>query len=303
MVETDSFVKFFIGCKRRFNHYSSEKILQYQLTKGKEIVNFAINNAPFFKKHYQNSNLEEIWKLPLVDKKLMMENLTDYITIGFAKQELVDFVTRIELKKNYNERFHGYNVAMSSGTSGNKGIVITSPSEEKYLQAALFSRFSFPRIIRIKWAFMLRITTPAFQVSKFGQRLTHIGLDSSIEKIRERLQTFQPNILSAPPSMLKILAREMEDCKLSINPKRVVSYAEVLEPDIKLYLEEVFGTKIHQIYQGSEGSIGMTCKYGSLHVNEDLVKLQLFNKDGTETEAGYPCFQSIVTDLHKKSQP
>ena len=192
---------------------------------------------------------------------------------------------------------------MSSGTSGSRGIVITSQSEEKYLQAAFFARFSFPFVIRIKWAFLLRVTTPAFQVKKFGQELTHISLQLTHEKIREKLQDFKPNILSAPPSMLKILANDVHEGRIKIKPKRIVSYGEVLEPETKSEIEGIFKTPVHQIYQGSEGSFGMTCKYGSLHINEDLVKLQLLNKDKSLTEPGEPCFKLIVTDLHKKSQP
>jgi putative adenylate-forming enzyme len=303
MTETDSFIRFFLGCKKRFKRYSKEKIQRYQDNKGKEIVKTVIEKAPFFKRYYSDYNLNKVWELPTANKKIMMDNLSDYNTIGFQKKDLIAFVERIEKEKNYDERFQGYNVAMSSGTSGSKGIVITSPREEKYLQAAFFARFSFPFTLRIKWAFLLRVTTPAFQVSKFGQKLTHISLQLPLEAIREQLQTFQPNILSAPPSMLKIIAKEINESNLEIKPKRVVSYAEVLEPEIKKELEEVFQTPIHQIYQCSEGAIGMTCKHGSLHINEDLVKLQLYNKDGSLTELGETCFTSVVTDLHKTSQP
>lgn len=301
--ETDSFIRFFFGCKRRFKHYNESKINHYQLQKGRELAQYAYHNAPFFNRLYQNLDLDDVWNLPIITKQHMMDNLGDYNTAGFTKEDLLAFSSRIEKEENYSERFRGFNVAMSSGTSGNKGIVITSPAEEKYLQAAFFARFAFPFTLRIRWAFMLRITTPAFQVSKFGQRLTHINLLLTLDKIREKLQNFQPNILSAPPSMLKILAKEINESRLVIKPKRVVSYAEVLEPDIKQELEETFKTPIHQIYQGSEGSTGLTCRKGSLHVNEDLVNLQLYNKDGSLTEPGNPCFQSIITDLHKKSQP
>ncbi|TFF84890.1 hypothetical protein EU523_01005 [Candidatus Heimdallarchaeota archaeon] len=303
MVESDSFIKFFLGCKRRFKRYDQEKIRKYQDRKAKEVVDFGIRKAPFFQRYYSDCDLNDVWQLPTVNKKIMMDNLSDYNTVGLQKEKLIDFVERIEKEKNYDERYQGYNVAMSSGTSGSKGIVITSPREEKYLQAAFFARFSFPFILRIKWAFLLRVTTPAFQVSKFGQKLTHISLQLPLETIRERLQEFQPNILSAPPSMLKIIAKEMNESNLQIKPKRVVSYAEVLEPELKEELEEVFDTSIHQIYQCSEGAIGMTCKKGSLHINEDLVKLQLYNKDGSTTEPGETCFKSVVTDLHKTSQP
>ncbi|NHJ46935.1 MAG: hypothetical protein FK733_04025 [Asgard group archaeon] len=303
LAETDSFIRFFLGCKKRFNRWDKNEIQTYQVEKAKDTVKFVFNNSTFFKKHYHNCNLDDVWNLPTVNKKTMMDNISDYNTVGLSKQQLIDFTNRIEKEQNYNERLESYNVAMSSGTSGNRGIVITSPKEEKYLQAAFFARFSFPRIFRIKWAFLLRITTPAFQVKRFGQELTHISLQLTHEKILDKLQKFRPNILSAPPSMLKILAKDITEGRLKIKPKRVVSYAEVLEPEVKLELEEIFNTQIHQIYQGSEGSIGLTCKCGSLHVNEDLVKLQLLNKDDSLTQPGNPCFQSIVTDLHKTSQP
>lgn len=303
VAETDSFIRFFFSCRRRFKRMNPSQLKEFQVKRSKEIVEFVVKNSPFFKKYYADSDLNDVWNLPTVNKKIMMDNLTDYNTVGLIKEELVSFLDKIELEKNYSERFHGFNIAMSSGTSGSKGVVITSPSEEKYLQAVFFARFSFPRILRIKWAFLLRVTTPAFQVSKFGQRLTHISLLHPLEEIRNKLQKFQPNILSAPPSMLKILAKEVKEKRLSIKPKRLVSYAEVLEPNIKEEIEDVFKTPIHQIYQGSEGSIALTCKYGSLHINEDLIFVQTYDSKGNPTQPGEPCYQMIVTDLHKKSQP
>ncbi|MCK5046138.1 MAG: hypothetical protein KAS22_06135, partial [Candidatus Heimdallarchaeota archaeon] len=228
VAETDSFIRFFFSCRRRFKRMNSTQLKEFQAKKGKEIVEFVVKNSPFFKEYYADSDLNDVWNLPIVNKKIMMDNLTDYNTVGLTKEDLVNFLDKIEQEKNYSERFHGFNVAMSSGTSGSKGVVITSPTEENYLQAVFFARFSFPRILRIKWAFLLRVTTPAFQVSKFGQRLTHISLLLPLEEIRNKLQKFQPNILSAPPSMLKILAKEVKEKRLSIKPKRLVSYAEVL---------------------------------------------------------------------------
>ena len=302
-LETDSFLRFYLACRKRFKKMTFEEIQQYQIENARQIVQYSVKKAPYFQKHFSSYNLEDVWNLPTTTKKMMMENLTEYNTLGFQKEELIDFCLRIEKEKNFNERFKGYNVAMSSGTSGSKGIVITSPQEEKYLQAAFFARFPFPRILRLKWAFILRVTTPAFQVSKFGQRLTHFSLQLPLEETREKLNSFKPNILSAPPSMLKILAKEKIKGKLKIKPKRIVSYAEVLQPEIKNEIEESFQTKVHQIYQGSEGSIGISCKKGNLHINEDLVCVQLFDEKGNPTEPGNPCHKLIITDLHKKSQP
>ncbi len=282
---------------------SKEKLEKYQLKKSQNIVHYALNNSDFFKKYYKEFDLKDVWNLPTVNKKIMMDNLTEYNTVGLEKQELIDFCLEIEENQNYEERFGKYNVAMSSGTSGNKGIVITSPSEEKYLRAAFFSRFSFPRTLRLNIAFILRVTTPAFQIDKLGQKLTHISQLNTIDEIKNQLKELQPNVLSAPPSMLEILADELNEGRLNISPKKVISYAEILYPEIEEKLEQIYGSKIHQIYQASEGSIAMSCKYGSLHINEDLVYVQTLNSDGTPTHPGEPCFKMIITDLHRTAQP
>ena len=301
--ETDSFIRFFINCKRRFKKMNPEQLEKYQLRKAQALVQKISKKSPFFEKYYKDCNIQDVWNLPTLNKQIMMDNFTEYTTLGFPKEELLAFTLRNERERNFTERYHGYNVSMSSGTSGNRGIVVTAPAEEKYLQAALFARFVFPRVLRIKWAFILRITNPAFQVKKFGQQLTHFSLQLPIEEMREKLQAFQPTILSAPPSMLSIIAQEMKNGNLTIKPKRVISYAEVLYPEVKIELEDAFDTKIHQIYQGSEGSMGMTCKHGNLHINEDLMKIQLFDDKGNPTELGKPCHKMIVTDLNKESQP
>jgi len=301
--ETSSFLYFLLACKYRFKYLNRSKIEALQLRKAQTMVRFANNNSKFFKKHYEGYNLSDVWNLPLVNKKIMMENLTEYNTLGFKKKNLIDFCLEVEKTRDFGKRFQDYNVAMSSGTSGNKGIVITSPQEEKYLQAAFFARFPFPRVLKIKWAFILRITTPALNVSKFGQRLHYITLLDSIDNIKKQLEDLNPNIISAPPSLLKQLAKEVNEGKLNINPKRIVSYAEVLTPEVKRLLEETFNLKIFQIYQGSEGPIGMPCKYGNLHINEDLVHVETVDIHGTAIAPGKPCHKMIVTDLNKTSQP
>ncbi|MFX0009116.1 MAG: hypothetical protein ACFE9R_02270, partial [Candidatus Hermodarchaeota archaeon] len=219
---------------------SKEKMEKFQLKKAQAIVDFAYNNSTYFYNHFSGHNLKDVWNLPITNKKLMMENLSEYNTLKFKKEDLIQFCLDIEKNRNFEQRFHGYNVAMSSGTSGNKGVVITSPQEEKYLQAALFARFPFPRAFPFIWAFILRISTPAFNVSKFGQKLSYISQLDTIESIKMQLEQLNPNILSAPPSMLRILAKEINNGRLQIKPKRVISYAEVLSSDVQKELEEIF---------------------------------------------------------------
>ncbi len=233
----------------------------------------------------------------------MMENLSHFNTCGLEKDEILEFCLEADRTRDFSKRLKGVNIGMSSGTSGNKGVEITGKSEENLMRAAFFARFSFPKNEKINLAFILRVTSPAFALNRFGHRLTYITQLDLLENIVKKLNDQQANIISAPPSMLKILAREAEEGRLTVNPLRLVSYAEVLYPDARDYIRRVFNCEVHEIYKCSEGAIAITCRYGSLHINEDMVAIQLVNSDGSPTTPGNPCHKLIITDLHKSSLP
>ncbi len=301
--ERNSFILFYLLCKYRFRNWNSENIKKYQESRIRNRVRFVLSRSDFYRKYYAGYDTSDIWNLPVTNKKIMMENLSRFNTLGLDKNELIEFCLNTERTRDFSKRLKGATVGMSSGTSGNKGVEIITKSEENLLRAVFFARFDFPKKEKINLAFILRITSPAFSLDKFGHRLTYIDQLDSIENILKKLNDLQPNIISAPPSMLKILAGEKGKGKLSVNPIKLVSYAEVLYPDVKDFLKEIFNCEVREIYKCSEGAIGITCRYGNLHINEDVVGIQLLNQDGSPTVPGDPCHKLIVTDLHKSSLP
>jgi len=302
-METDFPLIFYLLSKYRFKFWSKESIKKYQEKKSKEIARYAMQHSKFFKEYYRHHDIEKFTLLPELNKKIMMDNLTEYNTLKLNKDELIEFALNVEKTRNFSIRFNGFNIGMSSGTSGNKGIVITTKKEEKYTKAMYASRLVFPKGEKLDCAFILRINTPAFKYNKAGNRLTYINQLQSMEEIIQQLETLNPNVISAPPSMLKLLAKEFLKNRLKIRPKLLYSYAEILYPDIKEYLEKSFQCQIHEVYQGSEGCYALTCNHGNLHINEDMVFFELFNAKDLPTKEGEPCCKLLVTDLHKKSQP
>ncbi len=302
-IETRFFFVFYLLCKYRFRYFSEAKIKKYQTRKARQQARYASTYSEFFKQWYAGRDLNDVWSLPTVNKKIMMENLTAYNTVGLTQEEVLDFCLEVEKTRDFSKRLRGLNIGMSSGTSGNKGVEIVTRSEENYLKAALFARFPFPKKEKINLAFILRVSAPAFSLGIFGHKLTYISQLHSIGEINTRLGELQPNVISAPPSMLRILAKEFGKGTLKIQPKQLVSYAEVLYPEVKKYLEKVFQCPVNEIYKCTEGPIALSCRKGSLHINEDLVAVETLNADGSPTPPGQPCHRLIVTDLHKKSQP
>lgn len=302
-LETINPIVFYFLCKYRYRYWKDEDIQIYQKRKLEEIIDYSVKKSKFFHNLYQGCDLANFSSLPTVNKQLMMDNLSDYNTLGLNKDELIDFALEIEKKHDFSSRYRGFNVGMSSGTSGNKGIIITTPREEFYLKAMYLSRLILPRDVKANIAFILRVSSPAFKFRFLGNSLNYISQLQTTGEITSQIESLNPNVISGPPSMLKILAQEFQKGKFKVQPKLIYSYAEVLYLDVKDYLIHVFNCPVHEIYQGSEGCYAMTCKDGNLHINEDMIYFELLDRHGSPTLPGNPCFRLLVTDLHKHSQP
>jgi len=281
---------------------NAEQIRKYQLRKARKMVRYAVAHSPFFKRYYQGHDIYDVWNLPTTNKKMLMDNLTDWNTVGLTKEEILDFCLTVERTRDFSRRLRGLAVGMSSGTSGNKGVEIATRREENLLRAYILAKFPRPAG-KINMAFILRVSSPAFNIDTFGHRLTYISQLSPMDEMRKKLETLQPNVVAAPPSMLKILAGEHACGRLSIRPEMLISYAEVLSPDVKEYLANSFNCRVYEIYKATEAGIAMSCKHGSLHIAEDLVVVELFDRDGGAVPAGEPCHKMLVTNLVKRALP
>ncbi len=294
---------FFLLSRLRFKRWSDKDIRKYQQSRLRRMVRWAVRKTRFYRTHFRGFELTDFQSLPITSKRLMMQNLSDFNSVGLSKEEILDFCLRAENSRDFSHRLKGINVGMSSGTSGNKGVEMATRGEEKFLRAYFLARFDFPRAEKINLAFILRVTSPAFNLNLLGHRLTYIDQLDSIRNICDKLSRLQPNIISGPPSMLRLIGRQAESGHLNLQLKRIVTYAEVLYPDVRAYLSRVFQCPVHEIYKCSEGALAITCSHQKLHVNEDLVYLELLRTDGTPTPDGEPCHQLLITDLHKRSLP
>lgn len=293
---------FYLTCRQRFASMGRDEVRAYQSRRARQIVRYAVRYSPFFARLYQGYDLDDVWSLPCVDKRVMMRHLGEYNTLGLGRQEILDFCARVERTRDFGVRLKGVNVGMSSGTSGNRGVELTTRREEAYLRAAFLARYPFPRN-KINMAFILRVSSPAFQLHVLGHRLTYVSPLQTEDAVLAQLAELDPNVLAAPPSMLRILARQVERGKLALSLLQVVSFAEVLYAEDREYLSSVFGCPVYEIYKASEGSIAISCRAGNLHINEDLVAVELLDVEGDPVPPGTPSKQTLVTDLHKTSQP
>jgi putative adenylate-forming enzyme len=298
-----SFPVRFLDARHRFRSWNPERIASFQMDSARRIVRWVIQRSPFFAELYRGCDPADVWHLPVSNKKTLMEHLGEYNTLGFTREELIGFCLDAERERTFNRRFRGVNVGMSSGTSGSRGVEMATRGEESHVKAVVLSRFPWPRGEKLNWAFILRVSSPAFRLNFLGNRLTWVSQLDTAEGILEKLNRLQPNMISAPPSMLRILARECRTGHLTARPKCVLAYGEVLYPEVERCVGETFGCPVRQVYKSTEGTIAMSCQENRLHVQEDLMAVQLYDREGYPAPDGEPCHRLVVTNLVYRALP
>src|SRR5699024_2336267 len=91
-----------------------------------------------------------------------------------------------------------------------------------------------------------------------------------IEELAAQLTLARPTLIVGPPSVLRAVLQAGAHAR----PERVVSVAEVLEDPTRRVLEDGFAAPVVQIYQATEGMLGLPCAEGELHLAEEHVQVE-----------------------------
>lgn len=290
---------------RRF--YSQEQIRSYQLKELKKLTAYAIEHAPYYAqtlRPYPFTSLEDFRSLPKMDKSILMDHFDTINTEGVRLDEAMAFALRKEIDKDYlgyyKDRFV---VGLSSGTSGNKGLILTDKAMTRKLPFVFLARGGLPlSLLPFRILFCLRVFSQGFNdINSPLVSLHYAPTMTPPEDLIKAINARNINILMAPPSLLRVLLPYSDQIRVKL--KRIVCFAEVLEKEEKQRFETVYKTKVIEIYQASEGQMASACPHGNLHINEDLVYVELLDKDGKPVQAHQVAHSMLVTNLVNRVQP
>lgn len=273
-------------------HWQEKKIVKHMRRIRKQ--------SPFYRQWWQGVPDHQWRDFPLIDKSIMMEHFDLLNTLGISKQEAMQIADQAEQTRDFEPTLQGVTIGLSSGTSGNRGIFLVSPQEQAQWTGTVLAKL-LPGGIRQqqKIAFFLRANSNLYEsVQKGKLQFCYFDLLLPISDHIQQLESYRSSLLIAPASMLRLLAEQKLNGLLTIQPQKIISVAEVLDPLDRQYIESVFAQTVHQVYQCTEGFLAATCAYGHLHLNEDIVHIQ---KEIVDQQSRR--FVPIVTDFSRVSQP
>lgn len=298
MSEKLKVVKNFISMRYFKKFKTREKLEKYQEKMILKQMKYIKNNSEYFK-DIKADSIEDLKSLPLMDKKVMMENFNKLNCVGIDRDKALEIAINGEKSRNFDEKLNNISVGLSSGTSGARGLFIISDDERALWAGGVLAKF-LPKgnILGHKIAFFLRADNNLYEtIDSKAIKFRYFDIMKDMNENMETLNEYQPTIIVAPPSVLLLLAEAQEKRKINVNPVKIISVAEVLTNEDEKYFKKVFKLKtIHQAYQCTEGFLGYVCECGNFHINEDVIYVE---KEYIDKERFVP----IITDFLRKSQP
>lgn len=307
LVAAAHFARHFAAAHWRWRTLNSAGLARFQEERARAAVAYAAAHSPFYREHWAGHDLAGWRTLPTVDKATMMAHFDRFNTVGVTRAAALAAALRAEESRDFRPTVGPYTVGLSSGTSGHRGLFLVSPAEQGAWAGLILAR-ALHRLRRgVRVAFFLRSFSNLYaQANGALVKLRYFDLMTPLPAAVAQLNSFQPHIVVAPPSLLGLLATAQERGDLRLTPERLISVAEVLEPQDQARLAAVFHAPVQQIYQCTEGLLAVSCSHGSLHLQEDVVAVQVEPLDGGgegggdgEGVRGTP----IVTDLWRRTQP
>lgn len=300
LVTAAHFARHFLAAHWRWRTLDAAAVARFQEQRARAAVAYAHSHSPFYRAHWAGHDLTDWRTLPTVDKAAMMANFDRFNTVGVTGAAALDAALRAEQSRDFRPTVGPYTVGLSSGTSGHRGAFLVSPAEQGAWAGLILAR-ALHRLRRggVRVAFFLRSFSNLYaQANGRLVELRYFDLMTPLPAAVAQLNTFQPHIVIGPPSLLGLLADAQAAGALRLALDRLISVAEVIEPQDEQRLAAVFQAPVHQIYQCTEGLLAVSCAQGSLHIQEDVVALQLEPLDAS----GAWC-TPIVTDLWRRTQP
>ena len=293
MADRLSVLKYYLYYKYRRQPSSRSALEARQEKKLKKQLAYVSGHSEIY------SGMKALYEYPVIDKAFMMEHFNEINTVQIDRDQALDFAVRAERERNFQPKFEGITVGLSSGTSGKRGIFLVSDEEKDRWAGYVLARFLPGSILQsCSIAFFMRADSNLYEAVQSKNIQFHFfDIYREMEEHRQRLEQIRPQVLAGQPSLLLMIAKDIQKGNLTIRPQVVISIAEVLEKEDERRLKQAFGlTVIHQVYQCTEGCLASTCSCGTLHLNEDIVCIEREYLDERR-------FVPVVTDLERRAQP
>jgi putative adenylate-forming enzyme len=274
---------------------------------------YALAHSPFYSERHRGLEDAPLTALPAITKRELMTRFDEVVTDRSLHLSDLERYLSSGGDKPLADR---YWVAATSGSSGLRAIVPTDRDEwasiiASYARANEWAGVRPTLCHRARMA-VVSSRSPWHQSARVGATIQSplvntLRLDAGdpVPETVTRLNAFEPEVLIAYASVLRILAEEQLAGHLLIHPKAVNASSEVLTPHTRELISQAWGVPPFEVYAATEtGGIAAECaRHRGMHVFEDLVLAESVDDDYQPVPDGETGSRLLVTVLHSRTLP
>ncbi len=301
-------------------YFSDEERKSLQHQRLEKLVSHALNHSPFFAALYKDLpeqfSLED---LPVTSKKLLMPHFDHWVTDNAVTTERLTHYFS-DLKNIGNPFLEKYTVLTTSGTTGQPLRMVRDPFHSdvhgSLMAERLFKKFQLTGLLDTsKYRCASVLGTGGFHSavcsfermkknSKNPENLLLCSILEPIPEIVEKLNAFNPAILTGYPSVLAVLAKEKIEGRLTTDPKAIACSAEQLTDYAWNMMKKAFNAEITNSFCSTEGGeIAFNCQQGNMHLNDDWIIVEPVDENNAPVTDGNMSSAVLVTNLASYLQP
>ena len=296
-------------------YWPREQLRGLQQTLLDALVRHAVVHSPFYRQRLRRISDASSWELqelPVLTKRAMMDHFDELVIDRRLRQaELLAHRETIDRDDCYLGR---YRVMATSGSSGTKGLFVYD-RPAWHVIVAQFMRFMkivgirprLPRlrVVAIGGATPIHMTSRVAETMDIGlHRVLRLPVTTAPSLLVEQLNDFQPQVLTAYPSVAAALGDEQIAGRLRLSLEYLITTAELRTPDVTAHLRRAFGVAPFDLYGTTEGLWACECeRHEGLHLFEDTTLVANVDTEGSSVEPGQPGARLLITSLHNFTQP
>lgn len=282
-------------------------LLNFQTRALTELIMHAYHNVPYYRNVFD--------AIGLVDKDIVrLEKFTQIpiLTKDYLKKHQNELTSKDYLKRKWYRNYSG-------GSTGEPTMFLQDGCYKKWYTAS--DTYYYNELLgidesNVRKVFLWGSPRDLFKGSigiknKMINWLTNtLFLNSfkmdeqSMLRYIKAINTYKPDLVRGYAGSLYELAKCSRRNNATMHtPKRIVSSAENLTPEMRTEIESVFRTKVFDYYGSREtATVAGECRDGLMHIFTFNNLLEVVDKDGNPVAEGQKG-RILVTNLHNYSMP
>jgi phenylacetate-CoA ligase len=296
------------------DRWTRDRLLAWQAERLRALLRHATAASPYYREVLGPDAAGgdvPLQELPTLPKATLMDNFDRIVTDPRLRRAEVE--ARLAGADPGRPVLGGYRVFATAGTTGLRGLFVYSDQELATWVAtclrgmAVWGLTPATRLAGIGSPSPLHISNQLYAVLLAGRPggMPRLSVTTPLPELVAALNAYQPEALTAYPSIAAQLAEAQLDGQLRIAPTLVATTSEVLTTDMRHRIHAAWSLDPIDFYGTTEAAVPAAGRHGQtgMDILEDLVIIEPVDAHNHPVPPGTPGHRVLLTNLVNHTQP